>query len=183
MIRHYFISDDIEDLTAVEQELLDAGLDNTQLRVLSDFKRSHVHKVEEVDSLSRRDIIHSGLVGGCIGLAAAAVILAVGYYSGAQTIETWLPYLFLSVVVACFCTWEGGLFGIQASNVQFRRFESLIQQGYHVLLVDLNKVQDESLRRVVEQHPKLHDAGTGQGRPSWLVASHKNVNAFIKAMP
>lgn len=183
MIRHYFISNDIEDLAEVEQELLDTGLDPTQLRVLSDFKRGDLHKVDEVDSLSRRDIIHSGLVGGCIGLAVASIILAVGYYSGAASLESWLPYLFLAIVVACFCTWEGGLFGIQVSNVQFRRFDTLIQQGYHVLLVDLNKVEDERVREVVERHPKLHDAGIGQGKPSWLVASHKNMNAFIKAMP
>lgn len=183
MIRHYFISDDLDDLNAVEQELLEAGIDSAQLRVLSDHSNGSAHKVDTVDSLSRRDIIHSGLVGGVIGLGVAALILAVGYYSGASSLETWLPFLFLSIVVACFCTWEGGLFGIQVSNVQFRRFETLVQQGYHVLLIDMKNVQDESVRRVVEQHPKLHDAGTGQGRPDWVISSHKNMSAFIKAMP
>ena len=183
MIRHYFISDDLDDLNAVEQELLEAGIDPAQLRVLSDHNQSNAHKVDEVDSLSRRDIIHSGLVGGVIGLGVAAIIIGVGYYSGASSLETWLPFIFLSIFVACFCTWEGGLFGIQVSNVQFRRFESLVQQGYHVLLIDMKKVQDENIRQIVEKHPKLQDAGTGQGRPDWVVSSHKNMSAFIKAMP
>lgn len=100
MIRHYFISDDLDDLNAVEQELLEAGIDPAQLRVLSDHNQSNAHKVDEVDSLSRRDIIHSGLVGGVIGLGVAAIIIGVGYYSGASSLEI-LAAVYISFYCCC----------------------------------------------------------------------------------
>ncbi|AGH46335.1 hypothetical protein C427_4230 [Paraglaciecola psychrophila 170] len=37
---------------------------------------------------------------------------------------------FLAVIVLGFCTWEGGLVGIQIPNYQFKRFQALLKSWY-----------------------------------------------------
>lgn len=184
MIRHYLIAKTIEDITRVETELLEMGLDANQIQVLSDEpSMSALHKVREVDSLSRRDIIRSGLIGAGIGAVAAGIILGVGAYFGANSAESWLPFGFLAFFALCFGAWEGGLFGIQISNVQFRKFEKLLKKGHFVLLVDVQKIEDEKVKALVKAHPELQDGGYGKPKPSWLISSQKNVESIIKTLP
>ena len=184
MLRHYFISNDLDDLQAVEDDFYKKGFSKPQLHVLSERDSDVVkYKLHEIDSLSKSDIVHGGLVGAVIGIAIALVIMAVGLYSGAVVFSDWIPFFFLAVVSFCFCVWEGGLFGIQVKNIEFRRFEAVLQKGKHILMIDHNKAQDAVLREVIKEHPKLEDAGTGAARPWWFIRGQKNFNSVIETLP
>jgi hypothetical protein len=185
MLRHYYISDDLNDLQAIETELVAKGVSTPQIHVLSEndaeVEKHHLHAIE---SVLKQDVVHSTTLGAVVGVIAASAILAVGYFMDWHTTAAgWIPFGFLAVAVLGFCTWEGGLIGIQIPNHQFKRFQKLLKQGKHVFFVDLETKQESILTEVVEQHPKLKLAGTGAATPGWVVHGQEKYSKVMKTLP
>ncbi len=185
MKRHYYISDDLDDLDHVEYELEKAGVATPQIHVLSRddagvATRPHLNPVEAV---LKKDVVHGTEIGAAIGLVCAALVLAVSYFSGLTESVGWLPFAFLAVVVLGFCTWEGGLFGIQEPHQDFVRFERDLDAGRHVFFVDITPEQEAVLSRIVSQHPGLQAAGSGQPTPEVVVEAQKKFNHAMQVLP
>jgi hypothetical protein len=185
MKRHYYVSEDLNDLKAVEQELEQSGLTTPQLHVLSEkdaeVAKHHLHAIEAV---LKQDVVHSTQLGAIVGVIAAALVLGITYAMQWHTTAAgWLPFGFLAVIVLGFCTWEGGLVGIQIPNYQFKRFQTLLKQGKHVFFVDLDDDQYAMLCEVVERHSSLTHAGTGDATPSWVVKGQDKFKSAMKALP
>ena len=172
-LRRYFISDDLDDLEVVEEQLESAGVSTPQIHVLTAHDaelddHKHLHRVQ---SLMKKDIIHSTLIGAVIGVCAFVLVLAVAYFAGwTKTAVGWVPFVFLAVVALGFCTWEGGLFGIQKPNHNFARFEQALRDGKHLFFVDLEPHQEAVLENVLKSHPQVELAGTGASTRHWLIA-------------
>ena len=172
MLRHYFISDSLDDLEVFEEQLEAAGVSTPQIHVLSRDdaevqRHSHLHAVQ---SFMKNDVVHSTERGAVVGLVASALVLGVAYAAGwTASVAGWMPFIFLAVVVLGFCTWEGGLFGIQVPNHNFARFEQALKDGKHVFLVDLKPAQEAVLEKVLKLHPQVQLAGTGSSTPHWLI--------------
>ena len=129
-------------------------------------------------------MVHSTQLGAVVGIIGAALILGLAYtMQWHSTAAGWLPFVFLAVIVLGFCTWEGGLVGIQVPNYQFKRFQALLKQGKHVFFVDVDEDQFEALSEVVERHSSLTFAGTGDATPSWVVKGQNTFNNAMKALP
>ncbi len=173
MLRHYFISDSLDDLDVFEEQLEAAGVARPQIHVLSandpDVQRhAHLHAVQ---SLLRSDVVRSTTRGAMVGVAAAVLVLSIAHFAGwTQTAAGWMPFLFLSVILLGFCTWEGGFLGIQKPNHNFARFEQALKDGKHIFFVDLEPQQEATLDRVLKAHPKVELAGTGAAVQHWLVS-------------
>lgn len=185
MLRHYYLSDDLRDLSVVEREMLALGVSKPHFHVLSD-KDAEVeqHHLNAIESVLKRDVVHATETGALIGTLAAALMLGLAYWLGwTNTAAGWLPFVFLSVVILGFCTWEGGLIGIQVPNRRFRRFKRLLKAGKHVLFVDLDPEQEPLVGAVVAHHPKLKLVGIGHTAPRWLVKGQEKFNQFMKTMP
>ena len=172
MSRHYFVSSDMDDLEHLEEQLEEKGIPTPQIHVmtLDDTNAENHHNLHDVQSLMKRDLIHSGEYGALIGACVAAAVLGAAYVFEWYTSPAgWIPFIFLAVICLGFFTWEGGLWGIQNTNVRFKRFESELEEGKHVFFVDLEPNQEQILASVVGQHPQIEDAGTGTASPHWLV--------------
>ncbi len=184
MKRHYYISDDLDDLESIEIELEKAGVDVEQIHVLSDNDAYlETHHLHAVDSISKKDVIRSGLFGLAIGLVGSIIILFLSYQSGISENFTWAPALFLSVAFLGFCTWEGGLWGIQKPNRDFARFQDEIKNGKHIFFVDVRPEQEATLSEVANAHPKLKLAGSGDAAPEWVVGAQKRWHRFMRWAP
>jgi hypothetical protein len=171
MKRHYYVSADLDDLDRIEQELESSGVHRPQIHVFSQddnavANHDHLHNIE---SVFKKDLVHGTLVGSWIGAVLAALVLIVTTLSDWPDSYTWMPFIFLSVVLFGFCAWSGGLYGIQVPNRDFKRFEEQLRKGRHVFIVDVDPQQEASLARVVERHPGLQLAGTGKATPRWIV--------------
>ena len=68
-----------------------------------------------------------------------------------------------------FCTWEGGLRGIQVPNHNFARFEKALSEGKHVFLSTSSPTRKQYWRRCWKSHPQVELAGTGSSTQHWLV--------------
>jgi hypothetical protein len=181
-LRHYFISDDLDDLEVLEEELESRGIENPQIHVLSNDDpgvANHVH-LHAVQSLLKNDAIHSGEIGAIVGAIGALSILGVANLMGLPELSVgWMPYIFLSIIVFGFCIWEGGLIGMQRPNYHFKRFQSALDEGKHVFIVDLEADQEPVLEQLLRAHPRLDAMGTEIGSAHWLFAWRHNLFQFI----
>lgn len=184
MNRHYYISDDLDELETVEHELEAKGISTEQIHVLSENEAAvEQHHLPEVASFMKQDVVHSGEIGAVIGVVLAALLLGIAYGMGwTETAAGWIPFAFLAVIILGFCTWEGGFFGIQEPNAHFRRFKRLLKHGKHVFFVDVEPEQESILDQVVKQHPRLKLAGTGDGTPHWVVAWQQKWHQFKRTI-
>jgi hypothetical protein len=184
MKRHYYISDDLDDLEVVERDLESAGVTTPQIHVLSEddagLDEHHLHKVEAV---LKKDVVHGTELGAVVGVVAAAAVLAIAYFSGLTETYTWVPAIFLAVILLGFCTWEGGLIGIQEPHVDFKRFQDDLKAGRHVLFVDVDPEQEATLKGIVDQHPRLTPAGEGAATPKVVVKAQEKFSDFMKVAP
>ncbi|REL34413.1 NAD/FAD-utilizing enzyme [Thalassotalea euphylliae] len=185
MLRHYFISENLSELKNLQSELTEQGVTEPQIHVLShDDAAIDEHNLPEVESVLKKDVVHSTEIGAVIGVIAAAITLFVAYYMGwTESAAGWLPFVLLAIVVLGFCTWEGGFIGIQRNNVHFERFQEVLRKGKHVLFVDIEQNQEQMLAKVISHHPKLQLAGTGESVPGWLVKGQNAYQSFMKTMP
>lgn len=183
VLRHYFISDDLDDLELVEEELEKQEVDTTQIHVLSlddTGTENHIH-LHDVTSFMKRDVIRSGELGLAVGAIGAVLVLTVAYFAGWTTSAAgWIPFIFLAVIVLGFSTWEGGFIGFQKVNKHFERFEKVLADGKHVFFVDLLPEQEGILDEVVGRHPGLELAGTERGTPSWIMKGQKRIPQFLQ---
>lgn len=183
MTRHFFISDDLDDLERIEEDLERAGIVTPQIHLLTldDNGASNHHHLHAVMSVMKTDIVHSTILGAIAGLCVAILAFITMHMLGwtAATPAGWIPFIFLSIVILGFFTWEGGLRGVESPNVHFRRFETALQSGRHVFFVDLRPGQRDILDEVMKKHPAIEAvAGTTRGAPRWLVFSQHRVKRF-----
>lgn len=185
MKRHYYISDDLDSLETIGQELLDANITKPQFHVLSnDDCGVQQRNLHEVESVLKKDVVHSTELGAVIGVAMAVIVLFTANLLGMTNTEAgWVPFIFLAVVVLGFCTWEGGLVGIQLPNYQFERFQNILDKGKHVFFVDVERHQESVLGKVINRHPQLQMAGLGEPTPKWVIKTQDNYATFVRFMP
>ena len=104
MKRYYYLSTDLDDLEIVERDLEAAGITTPQIHVLSlDDQGVEQHHLHNVEAVLKKDVVRGTELGAVIGVIAAAAVLAVAYFSGITETYTWVPAIFLSVIVLGFC--------------------------------------------------------------------------------
>ena len=183
VLRHYFISDDLDDLELFEEQLERRGVSTPQIHVLSldDTAVENHHHLHDVTSLMKSDVVRSGEYGALAGAIGAAVVLGGAYLLGwTNTPAGWIPWIFLSIIVLGFCTWEGGFVGIQRRNKHFERFEKALDAGRHVFFVDLLPDQEDTLEELLKRHPDLELAGTERGTPQWIMEGQKRIPHLLR---
>lgn len=184
MKRYFYIADSLDDLEVVERDLESGGMIDPQIHVLSrDDAGATEHHLHQVHSLLRQDTIHSGEVGALIGLGISALSVVIAYFSGLPESIGWVPFAFLSVILLGFFTWEGGLFGIQVPNTQYRRFTKALDEGRHMLIVDVEPQQEKLVEQVIGSHPDIKAAGTGRATPRWFVRWQQRWHDFLQWAP
>src|SRR6202022_3985006 len=106
MLRHYFISNSLDDLEVFEEQLEAAGVSTPQIHVLS-RKDAEVHQhphLLEVESLMKNDIVHSTIKGAVVAIVALELVLFITHIAGwPKTSAGWMPFIFLSTVMLGFC--------------------------------------------------------------------------------
>ena len=180
MKRHYFINDDLNDLKLIAQQLEQAGVTTPQIHVLSeDDAGVKAHRLNDVEAVLRKDVVGGTERGALVGAIGATLILAAAWATGVAEIISWIPPVFLAVIVLGFCTWEGGLIGIQEPHADFIRFRDSLKAGKHVLAVDIGSDQEHILHKVTSEHPRLSPAGEGPAAPGWFVGARARFEQMI----
>ena len=179
-LKHYFISDDLDDLDFLEDELEHAGIDSTRICVFSNDSVSvandiHLHAVQ---SIFTRDVVHCSWCRNRFTWC----LPGVGYdlRPGSPRLYHWLDTLYFPVC-GCdgFCTWEGGFVGMQKQTIITNNLSQLWRMANMSSSLDLDPNQEKSLSIALQDHPKLLEAATEVGSPHWILASRHWLTAFI----
>lgn len=185
MLRHYYITEDIDELEQVEKELEENGFTEPQIHILSENDSEvATHKLHEVAAVLKQDVVHSTELGAVIGLIGAIILLALVYFMEWHlSAAGWIPFIFLAIVILGFCTWEGGFIGIQRPNVNFERFQEVLHKGKHVLFVDVAPEQELAIALIMKGHPNIEVSGHGESAPGWVMKAQEKFHSFMKSMP
>lgn len=169
MKRYYFVSDDLDDLAQIETELQQRNVSPLQMHLVSNSEAAAERRgLHQVGSLFKRDIVFSMLTGLAVGLCISLAAVSIGYLMGLEGTRSWSILGIISLLVIGFCTWEGGLFGIQVMNRDFRKFSKVMKSGKHLFYVDLEEEQHKIVEDIASNHSHLESAGQGKGEWQWL---------------
>ena len=184
MNRHFYISNDLDDLEKVELELENEGISAAHSHVLSldDAEVAAHPNLNEVEAVLRTDVVHSTKVGAVVGIIAATLMIYVVALTGWAEKATWVPFNFLAVAMLGFFTWEFGFIGIQRKNNRFARFEKALKRGKHIFFVDIEPENEEKLSIIIKKHPKLKRAGDGPSVPQWFVSMQERFGLFRRSI-
>lgn len=180
--RHFFVSEDLDDLESFERELEAADIVTPQIHLLTldDTGAADHTQLHQVTPFMRTDIVHSALIGAGIGAVMAVFVLAIAHFANwTDTAAGWIPFIFLAIILLGFFTWQGGLWGIENGNTHFARFERLLSDGKHLFFVDLEPGRGRTVRRIASQHPGIEPAGQGIGAPHWIVTWQYRLKHFF----
>ena len=185
MIRHFYVIAEIDEVEKVEKNLKLQGFTDSQIHVLSENDTEvETHHLHAVESVLKKDVVHSTKIGAVYGIIGAILTLFIAYVMGwTESTVGWIPFVFLSIIVLGFCTWEGGLIGIQKPNINFIQFKEMLDEGKYLLFVDVDPKQLIAIASVMKLHPNVEVAGTGEGTPRWVVSAQDKLKNFIKVMP
>ncbi len=95
LLRHYFISDNLDDLEVFEEQLEASGVTTPQIHVLSRHETDVAHHdhLNYVQSFMKKDIVHSTELGALVGVSAAALSLIIANLVGwTDSPAGWVPF-------------------------------------------------------------------------------------------
>ncbi|MBY6185649.1 hypothetical protein KUV89_03220 [Marinobacter hydrocarbonoclasticus] len=175
MIRHYYLSTSLWELELVERQLEKQGLSPAQIHVHSRHPSLlRQFRLLPVSSLMLYDLLYYAWRGLQLGALLAMTLLGLAFWFGVGGLG-WVPIWMFAALVLGFCTWEGGLIGLQHPHHRIDSFDKAIAQGMHLLMVDVDPDQRHSLARVMQRHPSLLAQGTSDGVPTPLVEFEERV--------
>ena len=149
MNRLLFVASSLESIENVEHDLVGGGISESHIHLLSsqpdEADRRNLH---EVSSLAKSDVYQSTLKGIPFGIVLSSLVLALTYYYSWYVQFTWVPFIFLAILVMGFSCWEFGLWGIQHRNKELSQFDNTIGDGRHVLLIDSDSTDCEKIKSI-----------------------------------
>lgn len=152
-----YLTNDIDELEAAEHDLEVNGVPRSHIHILSENDTALVeHDLPGYSEWSKRDIFYFGSRGAMIGLALSSIALIGGYLYGVSDPTTWIVLTFISAMVVGFCSWEGGLIGVNKLNHAFSKYAVALKNGAYLLVIDTTSEQEEKVARYsIESHPRL----------------------------
>jgi len=185
MKRYFYISDDLDEFRALQEKLEQRGVSKAQIHVISNSDDEvEKHNLNQVYSWFKTDVMHAAYVGVVFGVLFAAICLAIAYWMGLQDYIGWAPFLFLALVMIGFSTWEAGFIGTQIPNRIFRRFQSVLDNGNHIMQVDCTPSEEHIMQDVVSQHlERIRSAGSERTSDQWAIIGSKKFRQFVKWAP
>lgn len=148
-----FLTDDIEELDAMEKKLETKGIPRSHIHVFSKHEAQlESRDIPSLNDFSKRDVIRSGLYGalfgGVLSLSFLLASWSLGWTQGVGAISVG----FASVAIFGFCTWEGGLWGIQSVNRRFEKFKKELAGGSYLLIIDASDTDMATIKETVNSY-------------------------------
>jgi len=150
--RLYFLLPNVPRARQVVDELLLARIDDHHIHVMA-RQGTPLGDLPEANLLQRSDLVHGmavGLsVGGATGILAGLVALAFppeGLVLGGWTL------LVTAIAGAVIGAWVAGMVGTDIPNSQLKEFQSAVNEGHVLMMVDVPKGKVETVTKMIRRH-------------------------------
>lgn len=159
MRRLYFMVPSIDTAKTVVDELLLARVDEHHIHVvakegtpLGDLPEANLLQKSDFIPAMERGLAVGGITGVLAGIAAVTFPPAGLVLGGGAILGT-------SLAGAGFGAWISGMIGMDVPNSQIEKFESAIEEGEILMMVDIPKTRVEEIEALVQQHHPDADMG------------------------
>jgi hypothetical protein len=170
MRRLYFLIPNVDSAKTIVDELLLARVEERHIHIaakdhhaLTEAHLPEANLLQESDFVPavERGLAIGGATGALAGIAAVA-IPGIGLALGGGAI------LGIGLAGAGLGAWASGMIGISAPNTQLKEFESAIEAGEFLMMVDIPKTRvDEITDLVKKHHPEAEVEGTEPTMPAF----------------
>jgi len=164
--RLYYLLSDIPSTREIVNELLLARIDEPHIHVLAKDNTS-MADLPKATFMQTSDIVHgieTGLViGGLTGLVVsliATLSLELGSMVGVVILSCTLLGSLLGI-------WTSSMVGSNVRNSRLRGFESAIEDGKVLLMVDVPQQRVEDISSKIESHEQAHKEGSEPSIPAF----------------
>lgn len=170
MKRLYYLTDTLNSVSQISDDLHNNGVTDWHIHVLSKDEAGLYHRhVHSAHMFQQNDVIHSGELGAILGGTISLLTVFV-LHNVLPFISEPVPpmiLLFVAVVLTLFGAWSGGLVGAMRENYKVAQFHDDIEQGKYLIMVDVLKPQEQKVRQQLRQyHPEALLAAIGS---SWIL--------------
>ena len=162
MKRLYYLTDSLESVSQITDDLHQNGITDWHLHVLSRNEAGLYHRqVHSANVFQENDIIHLGEMGAMIGGTLGLSFATLGAWLQPFGFDPPFPYILLMTgLFTLFGTWCGGLAGCTRENYKITRFHDDLVNGRHLIMVDVYRQQEKTIRHHLQQyHPNAWSAG------------------------
>lgn len=162
--RLYFLLPDVESARRAADDLLLARVEDRHMRFLA-RRGTDLAELHEAGYLIKTDLVHGAGVGLGLGALGGAVIGALIVFSPIEGTQPHPLAFFAAVLLgALLGAWVASMVGASVPNSRLRQFQSEIDTGRVLMMVDVPREAVEGIREVVTaRHPEAVPAG--QVRP------------------
>jgi hypothetical protein len=163
MRRLYFLLPDVNSAKAIVDELLLARIEERHIHIAAaDHHALLEANLPEANLLQESDFVpaveRGVAIGGATGILAGIAAIAipgVGLALGGGAI------LGIGLAGAGLGAWVSGMIGISVPSSRLSDFESAIEEGQLLMMVDVPKAKVDSITELVKSHhPEAHVEGT-----------------------
>jgi len=166
MQRLYFLLPDLETTHTVVNELLLARIEERHMHVIAkegtpmeDLPEASLLQKSDFIPAMQRGVALGGATGALAGLAAMAIpglVIAGGLV------------LAMGISGAGMGAWLGGMIGLDVENTRLKKFETAINNGEILMLVDVPKDRIDKIEDLVKKHhPEADLEGTEPRIPAF----------------
>lgn len=150
MKRLYYLSNNIDYVKAISDDLHQAGITDWNFHVVSRNDAGlYTHHLHGSGPLQRTDFIHWALRGALFGLVLSLFVVTCLLW------QTKLPHVVMvstMLLLTMFCTWVGGLIGISHVHYKVARYYDRLQAGEYLMMVDVPRKSAEDTEALMEHH-------------------------------
>lgn len=163
MRRLYFLIPNIDSAKTIVDELLLARIEARHIHVAAaDHHALTAAHLPEASLLQESDFVPAverGLaIGGATGILAGIAAVTI---PGAALALGGGAILGIGLAGAGVGAWVSGMIGISAPSTRLKEFESAIEKGELLMMVDVPKARVEEISDLVKKHhPEAHIEGT-----------------------
>ena len=150
--RLYFLLPTTARARQVVDELLLARIDDHHIHVTAK-EGTPLGDLPQANVLQRSDLIHGAEtgfgVGGATGILAGLVTIA--FPPEGITLGGW-TLLVMALAGALIGAWVAGMIGADIPNSQLKEFESAVENGQILMMVDIPRDKVETVTTMIKQH-------------------------------
>lgn len=159
MRRLYFMVPDIDTANTVVDELLLKRVDDHHIHVVAregtpmgDLPEANLLQKSDFIPAMERGLAVGGITGVLAGIAAVTFPPAGLILGGGAILGT-------SLAGAGIGAWISGMIGMDVPNSQIEKFESAIEKGEVLMMIDIPKTRVEEIEALIQQHHPDADMG------------------------
>lgn len=170
MRRLYFLSPHLNSAKQIVNDLLLARVDSSHMHIISKDESQLIKaNLPGASLLEKTDVVPAFERGLVVGFATGLIAGLIGASFSPLGLEfDGATILGITLAGAVFGAWASGMIGISLHNSQLKRFESAIEEGQFLLIVDVPKNRIAEITQLVKRHhPEAGERGSEPTMPAF----------------